>query len=321
MNPHSPAREIAVGADAAPAYSICSLVTDFEEYQRMIDSFVGAGFGPGDCEFLYIDNTAGNKDDAYAGYNKFLNAARGRRIILCHQDILLLYDRREDLERRMAELEMLDPAWALLGNAGGGEAGVAAGRITHPDGEWNAGTPTPFCALSLDENFILVKREANLALSRDLCGFHFYGTDLCAIARILGWTAWVVDFHLCHKSTGSYNPAFQEMKEKTARKYRRALKGRFVQTTCDVVILGGWLPKRWLWAWWGRHLAFERIYHARREGRDKQQANAQQTAGLGQMGKGSYAAHYLARLIIRPWQNLNHAVRKRLISPRHGLRR
>ena len=166
MKSHSPAREIDAGAAAPPAYSICSLVTDMGEYQEMLDSFVRAGFGHGDCEYLYIDNSAGNKDDAYAGYNKFLNTARGRRIILCHQDILLNFDRREDLERRMAELEALDPAWAVLGNAGGGGMGTAAGRITHPDGEWNSGTPTPFRALSLDENFILVKREANLALSR-----------------------------------------------------------------------------------------------------------------------------------------------------------
>ncbi len=53
---------------------------------------------------------------------------------------------------------------------------------------------------SLDENFIVVKRQANLALSHDMSGFHLYGTDLCIIADILGRTSYVVDFHLCHKA-------------------------------------------------------------------------------------------------------------------------
>ena len=111
------------------------------------------------------------------------------------------------------------------------------------------------------------------------------------------------------------------MKEQTAAKYRHALKGRVVQTTCDVVILGGSIPMRWLWGLWERHLAFERIYHARRNARNNPQANPCQTTALPQMGKCCYAAHYVTRPIIRPLENLNRAVRKRLMLPRNAPRR
>src|SRR5665213_4153117 len=97
--------------------------------------------------------------------------------------------------------------------------------------------------------------EANLAVSHDLLGFHFYGTDLCLIAGILGWTAWVVDFHLYHQSSGQFNPAFREMKRDIAHKYQQALKGRFLQTTCTEIILGGSPLKRLWWTQWARHLA------------------------------------------------------------------
>jgi hypothetical protein len=47
---------------------------------------------------------------------------------------------------------------------------------------------------SLDENFIV----AHLGISRDLYGFHFYGTDLCLAAHTLCYNTYVIDLHLWH---------------------------------------------------------------------------------------------------------------------------
>lgn len=104
---------------ARPRFSICTLVTRPSEYAEMVESFVGFGFTPADCEFLYLDNSESNRFDAYRGYNLFLSEARGDFIILCHQDILLLEDGRAELEQRLEELTAHDPTWALCGNAGG----------------------------------------------------------------------------------------------------------------------------------------------------------------------------------------------------------
>ena len=63
---------------------------------------------------------------------------------------------------------------------------------------WNEPTcwgELPAKVHTLDENFIVVRRAANLSLSHDLDGFHLYGTDLCLIADVLGGNRYVIDFH------------------------------------------------------------------------------------------------------------------------------
>ena len=62
-------------------YSICTLVTRPGEYGEMIASFRDKGFDTPASEFLYVDNSNGNRLDAYAAYNHFLNVSRGAYVI------------------------------------------------------------------------------------------------------------------------------------------------------------------------------------------------------------------------------------------------
>src|SRR6202012_1442735 len=103
----------------AYAYSICTLVTRKGEYAEMLQTFLDKGFDTGTCEYLYIDNTAGCTFDAYQGLNHFLQQAKGKYIILCHQDILVYDDDRAHLDKVIAEIEANDPNWGILANAGG----------------------------------------------------------------------------------------------------------------------------------------------------------------------------------------------------------
>jgi hypothetical protein len=222
-----------------PRFSICTLVTNLGEYAEMVESFREGGFDGADCEFLYLDNSAGNTFDAFAGYNLFLTEAAGDYVILCHQDILLLEQGRAALEQRLAELDSLDPAWALCGNAGGAEAGRVAIRISDPHGADQAIGPFPARATALDENFILVRRDANLALSHDLRGYHFYGADLCIVADMLGRSAYVIDFHLRHKSAGNTDASFYAARRAAIAKYRRAFRTRWIRTTCTTFLVSG----------------------------------------------------------------------------------
>ena len=86
------AQSIVPFKDSQYRYSICTLVTNPSEYDEMVESFFNAGFKPDFCEFLYCDNSQFNQLDAFVAYNVFLNSAKGKYIILCHQDILLKYD-------------------------------------------------------------------------------------------------------------------------------------------------------------------------------------------------------------------------------------
>lgn len=307
------------GLPAPPfKFSICTLVTRPHEYVEMVDSFVKAGFDPKSCEYLYIANIGVNHYDAYSGYNLFLQAAGGEYIILCHQDILLKFDRREVLEQRIHELDALDSTWAVLGNAGG-----AVIRISDSSVEYNTG-PFPAKVDSLDGNFILGKREANLCLSHDMAGFHFYDTDLCRIAKVLGRTSWVVDFHLYHKGRGNIDDHFFLVRDRLISKYRSALRGGMIQGTCAKIYLSGNAFATWLFNPSRRETLFCRIYGSRKETRHGKQPDAAAKARelYNNLGAGWYAFFWMRRKIKRPFQNLQHWLGKKLFSrppARYGL--
>src|SRR4051812_3634479 len=112
-------KEIDQIKEGAIKYSICTLVNDMSEYAIMVNSFKEAGFRAEFCEFIYIDNSKGNKFDAYSGLNKMLSKVSGKYIILCHQDIELKFDNLTVLEKRIQEVTEKDKDWAVLSNAGG----------------------------------------------------------------------------------------------------------------------------------------------------------------------------------------------------------
>jgi len=218
-------------------FTVCTLVTNHDEYQEMIASFQKGGFNENNTDFLYIDNSQTNLEDGYTGLNKFLNEATGNYIILCHQDILLSFDTIDTLYGRIDEMNQRDPHWAILGNAGFAGLSEKYYRISDP---WQMDTTIgklPAKVKSLDENFLVIKKEANLALSRDLKGFHMYGADMCTIASLLGWNAYVINFHLYHKSAGNCNESFARSREAFMTKYTRTLAPLYLRTTCTTMII------------------------------------------------------------------------------------
>lgn len=222
-----------------PCYSFGSLVTDLKQHDAMRASFAALGFTTADCEYLYVDNTGPEQTDAFSGLNALLNAARAPLVILCHQDVRLLQDGRHSLDDRLAALSGHDPDWAVAGNAGGVAPGVLALRISDPHGRNIHVGDLPERVTSLDENFLIVKRDARIGFSRDLSGFHFYGADICLHAMQMGYTSYVIDFHLEHLSPGNKSEAFAAAEQAFHKKWARALAPRWLQTTCALVRVSG----------------------------------------------------------------------------------
>jgi hypothetical protein len=221
---------VALTAPVRPAISFCAMVTRWEQYETCRASLLERGFTEDDCEFLVIDNSGGNTADAYQATNAFLQAARAPYIVLHHQDVRLLEDGRDQLEDRLRALTELDPDWALCGNAGAAPGGQTVLHLSHPANDRHIeGGPFPARVMSLDENFIVVRREANLAASHDLHGFHHYGVDLCMIAELLGWHAYVIDFLLRHDSPGTMDPVYWASRQAIAAKYRSAFRPRWIE--------------------------------------------------------------------------------------------
>ncbi len=226
-----PSKVISEKAEYPFQFSICTLVTDHQEYSEMKGSCIEAGFGEDDCEYLIIDNSTGNAIDAYKGLNLFLQQAQGRYIIICHQDIIMHDDRRPVLEDKINEINQKDPKWGVLGNAGGVNLKYQVVNLTRGNGEKLTEKHAPIQVMSVDENFMLLKKSANLALSRDLSGFHMYGADICTIADVLGFTCYVIPFNIIHKSDGNINKTFYDGKKEFIKKYKRAFRSRFLSTT------------------------------------------------------------------------------------------
>lgn len=239
----APSQTSAVRSAAIPApskrFTIATLVNSRPHYEEMLASFDEAGFDRASCEYLFVDNTGAGQTCAYRGLDHMLGEARGEHVILCHQDVRLVHDGRQELEFRLAALEALDPAWAIAGNAGGIAPGRLAIRITDPHGADRRVGTLPARVMSLDENFMVVKRSARLSFSRDLTGFHFYGADLCLMADVKGLSSYVIDFHLEHMSAGVKGTTFDAMERAFCEKWGRAFRPRFLQTTCSLVSLTG----------------------------------------------------------------------------------
>lgn len=228
------------------AYTIGSLVTDLEQYAQMRASLEAGGFTSADCEYLYIDNTREPQTDAYAGLNQLLNRARGRRVILCHQDILLISDGRAELDARLDELTQRDPRWAVAANAGGVSSRHLAIRITDKHGDNQHQGKLPARVVSVDENFVVVRAETRVGFSRDLEGFHLYGADLCMVADMLGHSAYVIDFHLRHLGQGRTGEPFARCRDAFLLKWQHALRDRQMKTTCTYLLLSGRREPAWL---------------------------------------------------------------------------
>jgi len=228
-------------------YSICTLTTRIEEYHGMVSSFINAGFNTLECEFLYIDNSDYNAADAYQGINWFLSRAKGEYIIICHQDVLINRDQRADLELRLAELQELDEHWAICGNAGAAGPNHIVYHISYPNNVFKNKGQFPQKVTALDENFLVLKKNAMLAQSNDLSGFHLYATDLCLNAEMRGYSAYAIAFNLTHKSYGNADETFRKSRGEIIEKYNRFFRNRWIQTPSTVFYLSG-SNFRWLYA-------------------------------------------------------------------------
>ena len=216
-------------------YSVCTLVTKASEYKEMVNSFRDKGFNDQNTEFLYISNIDSNQYDGYSGLNHMLNTAIGEYIILCHQDILLNFDDESILNNCISELNYKDKNWALAGNAGG-DSLTRYRRITDPHGTSSIGN-FPQKVKSLDENFIISNSKNRVALSGNLNGFHMYGTDLCLMADILGYSSYVINFHLQHNSAGNKDEAFYLSEKELIKKYQNAFKWRLIKSSCTKLFI------------------------------------------------------------------------------------
>jgi hypothetical protein len=220
-------------------FSVCCLVSDWLAYKKARTAYSERGFSSDLCEFLVADNTQGNEFSAFEAVRCFMREARGRYVIVAHQDAWPL-EAAEKLLGRISEVERHDPAWGVIGNAGvGGEAGSGSARsIELPDERHELGRP--FVRVrTIDENVMIIRHGTGITASADLDGYHLYAFDICSIARRLGFSCYVVDHMWRHESHGSIDAGFLDARDRMEHKLREADHAGTEQTMCTVVAGGG----------------------------------------------------------------------------------
>ena len=209
-------------------FSICTLVTKWDEYTQMKTSFENAGFTDS-CEYMIADNSKSNIFDAYSAIRNFLNNAKGKYVIVVHQDVRCI-DSIKQLQDCLEKLTVNDKNWAVCGNAGakGYHQDI---MYINTSGRIDITENLPCKVNSLDENLLIIDADKRITISADIGGFHFYGTDLCNIAYFLGYSCYVIPFMIKHLSSGNLKD-MKLFRQPFIGKYAKKLEARYLQTTC-----------------------------------------------------------------------------------------
>ncbi len=220
-------------------FSICTLVATQSEYDLVVKTAVEAGFVDENTQYLFIDNTKENKYDAFEGLNQFLNKAIGKYIILVHQDVEFRFDDINILKQRIEQMDKIDSTWAILGNTGYDINNINKQytRITDPGQKDYKDGPFPAKVSCVDENIMIVKNDLNLMFSSNIGHYHLYGADLCIHATNRGYSTYVIDFHILHKSGGFPNKSFYDTKDRFITQYQETLKPKMLRTPCTIMFL------------------------------------------------------------------------------------
>ena len=162
------------------------------------------------------------------GYNHGLDETEAEYVIFAHQDVYFPPDWHMQLSRAIAEVEEIDPNWAILA-----PFGMCAKTNTHIGDVWSSGvgrrigTPVtvPQPAQTVDELVIVMRRSAGLRFDAGLPGYHLYGTDLVQMAQAAGKGVYVAALPVVHNDTfkAALGSDFTECYRYIRRKWKTAL--------------------------------------------------------------------------------------------------
>jgi hypothetical protein len=138
---------------------------------------------------LHVENGA---PSASIAYNRGLGATTAPILIFAHHDVYLPPGWDSLLQRRIEELEAIDPKWALFGTFGVGFDAAHIGPVWSSSlGQIVGRVPLqPQHVQSFDELLIVMRRDAGIRWDEALPGWHMYGTDIVTTARAKGLAAY-----------------------------------------------------------------------------------------------------------------------------------
>lgn len=159
---------------------------------------------------------------AAAAYNAALDDSTADVLVLAHQDVYLPRGFLAGAAAQIAQLEAMDPDWALAGVAGLDASGALQGRT------WSSGLGaligerplSPVAITTLDEMLLFVRRASGLRFDEQMPSFHLYAADAVQTAKARGQRSYVIDTPAIHHSRAvvaldaGYRAAYRYMQQK-----------------------------------------------------------------------------------------------------------
>lgn len=141
-----------------------------------------------------------NASSATTAYNAGLDRTTAEILVFLHHDVYLPLGWDALLRQRIAEVERIDPGWALLGPNGIAMNTKLYGPVWSSSIGFISGRMPvePIAAQSFDELLFVMRRGSGLRFDEGLKGFHMYGTDIVCEARHRGLGAYAVSLPLVH---------------------------------------------------------------------------------------------------------------------------
>lgn len=203
----------------------------------MLASLKKAGFNDENTRITLLDNVNANVFEPYSSINTAIEQTQEKYLIFCHQDVL--FDKGDDYHKLvslLAELDLLDPQWALAGNAGVNNKFKQVVRINDANHSpnWKGEFPQP--VLVLDENFLVINVNRKIRCTKKLTGFHFYAHDLCLNAIYQGCSCYVINFCITHLSGGSFNDSFWKAKDEFYTYWSGKFVFCYIKTVTNIVM-------------------------------------------------------------------------------------
>jgi hypothetical protein len=163
-----------------------------------------------------------NARSATLAYNAALDATDADVIIFTHHDVYLPRGWETLLKARIAEVERMDPKWAVLGAFGVANDGTTFGPVWSTSLGSIVGrvSAEPVAVQSFDELLIVLRRASGVRFDPALPGFHLYGTDVAQTARQRGLGAYVVPIPVVHNDgykdqlDGAFGAAYRFIQRK-----------------------------------------------------------------------------------------------------------
>ena len=184
-------------------YSVITCVSNPDIYERCLLRSIYAQDSHKDVELIPIINND-NRYSASLALNIGIESARTDHLIIAHQDVRLLGDWFNTLDKILETHK----GWGIIGCAGilrdagiddigvwGGTKGkeIAVGTVYDNDENATKGNAY-WCGIKdavpvhcIDECLFVVNAKTRLRFDTLYTGFHFYGVDMCLQARSAGY--------------------------------------------------------------------------------------------------------------------------------------